>query len=89
MAASSSYTALPQYVSGATLSVLAKHEKLRRLGEAVTDVFCAGVDAIFDKWGTQRMSQRMHRITKNVQNTSGEVFQVSCEPDNAALSSGC
>lgn len=58
-----------------TKASLQNHEKLRRLGEAATDVLCAGFEALFDKWGTQRMSQRMHRVTKSVQTTSGDIFQ--------------
>jgi len=90
----SPHTPLPQHTSGTVLTVqrqtytqslLDKHEKLRRLGEAATDVFCAGVDAVFDKIGTQSMSQRMHSITKSVQNSCGEVFQVRLEAKSSIL----
>ncbi|KZV96895.1 hypothetical protein EXIGLDRAFT_704647 [Exidia glandulosa HHB12029] len=70
---------LPQYTltqgQNYTKASLQSHEKLRRLGEAATDVFCAGIEALFDRWGTQRMSQRMHRVTKSVQTSSSDIFQ--------------
>jgi len=70
-----------------TRSVLDGHDKLKRLGEAVTDVICAGVEAVFDKCGTQRMSQRMQAITKNMQLSGGEVFQVSTRVFSGTASS--
>jgi len=88
MAVTSSRRALPPQTSETTVivqrqghivSALEKHEKLRRLGEAVTDVLCAGAEAIADKWGTQGMSKRVHSMTKSVQASSEEVFQVSLE----------
>ena len=91
-----SVTQLPQHSSKTTvpvqrqksdLSMPAKHEKLRRLGEAVTDVFCAGAEAIVDTWGTQGMSKRVHGITETVHTSSDGLFQVSLGPSRRVFTS--